>query len=295
MDEKRLRDDLTVSLALGELGAKVTLFGATVLSFTIRGSEVLFVSKDAILDHSKPIRGGIPIVFPQFGAGNGALPSHGFARTSIWKIIDESPSRVVMALSWQDDLSSKAWKHAFRLEYTVELREERGGSLLTSLRILNAGLVNEEPFQFQCLQHTYLAVPEISKIQVRGLGKGSSFVNQLAKGEIQHLPEDKLEINQEIDFIFHGNKDKSSEETVVDLGEGRGIHVHRSLTVASKHVPCDVVTWNPWIEKSKKLADFGDEEYKRMICIEPGNVSRKDTLMGGEDAVLTQVIYLSQL
>jgi D-hexose-6-phosphate mutarotase len=293
MDEKRARKDDIVEMSLGNLRARLTLFGATMLSFTIADREVLFVSKKAIFDHTKPIRGGIPLVFPQFGAGNGELPSHGFARTSRWGIVHESPSKVLLALSWQDDLSSKAWKHAFKLEYFVELNEADGGSLLTSLRIVNAGLVEMEPFDFHCLQHTYLAVPDINKVHVSGLNP--KFINQLAKGEIQAFDKPFLAVDQEVDWIFLGDGSKPVEDVLVALGDGKGVRIRRSFKIASKHVACDVVAWNPWIEKSKKMADFDDEEYKNMICVEPGNVSRKDVLKGGEDAVLTQILCLAQL
>ncbi len=42
------------------------------------------------------------------------------------------------------------------------------------------------------------------------------------------------------------------------------------------------MVWNPWIEKSKKLVDFDDEEYKNMFCIEPGYVSERVSLMPGQ-------------
>jgi glucose-6-phosphate 1-epimerase len=35
----------------------------------------------------------------------------------------------------------------------------------------------------------------------------------------------------------------------------------------------DTVVWNPWIEKAKALADFGDEEYRSMLCVEPANAA----------------------
>lgn len=42
--------------------------GATVTSFrTAAGKEMLFVSNSAVFDRVKPIRGGIPLIFPQFG------------------------------------------------------------------------------------------------------------------------------------------------------------------------------------------------------------------------------------
>ncbi|MEO7910292.1 MAG: D-hexose-6-phosphate mutarotase, partial [Roseiflexaceae bacterium] len=31
------------------------------------------------------------------------------------------------------------------------------------------------------------------------------------------------------------------------------------------------VVWNPWAEKAHQLADFGDEEYLSMVCVETAN------------------------
>lgn len=51
-------------LATGE-SVTVSLFGATVISWKLsNGQEQLFLSEKAHLDGSKPIRGGIPLVFP---------------------------------------------------------------------------------------------------------------------------------------------------------------------------------------------------------------------------------------
>jgi hypothetical protein len=73
-----------VDVAAGGGHARVCLFGATVTSYrSATGREELFVSKHAVLDGVKAIRGGIPVVFPQFGA-DGPLPQHGFARNNRW-------------------------------------------------------------------------------------------------------------------------------------------------------------------------------------------------------------------
>lgn len=46
------------------------------------------MSSTAALDGSKPVRGGIPVVFPCFGApahpDHVKLPQHGFARSEPW-------------------------------------------------------------------------------------------------------------------------------------------------------------------------------------------------------------------
>lgn len=50
----------------------------------------------------------------------------------------------------------------------------------------------------------------------------------------------------------------------------------------------DCVLWNPWIAKSTKMGDFGDEEYHTMVCVEPGYVSGPLSLGPGETFSLFQ-------
>ena len=73
---------------------EILRYGATVISWKspdVAGGEPLerlFVSSKAALDGSKPVRGGIPIVFPIFGAPElpqfSKLKQHGYARSSTW-------------------------------------------------------------------------------------------------------------------------------------------------------------------------------------------------------------------
>lgn len=63
--------------------------------------------------------------------------------------------------------------------------------------------------------------------------------------------------------------------TISEKGAG-GFEVTRDM------LP-DVVVWNPWIEKSKGMADFGPEEgYKNMVCVEAGSVNAWNTLEAGD-------------
>lgn len=109
------------SLPSGE-SVTVQLYGATVISWKCNGQEQLFLSQKAHLDGSKPIRGGIPLVFPVrsippavlakhhnahadadaddiqvFGPpppnhATSSLPQHGFARNSNWEFLGKSAS-----------------------------------------------------------------------------------------------------------------------------------------------------------------------------------------------------------
>jgi glucose-6-phosphate 1-epimerase len=67
---------------------------------------------------------------------------------------------------------------------------------------------------------------------------------------------------------------------ILDLGFKRSIRIEKSGSAST-------VVWNPWIEKSKRMADFGDDEYPHMVCVESGNVGENtQTLAPGETAVL---------
>ena len=52
-----------------------------------------------------------------------------------------------------------------------------------------------------------------------------------------------------------------------------------------------LVVWNPWVEKSKQMADMSDDGYKIMVCLETSN-AREDArvLQAGETHVLKAII-----
>lgn len=54
---------VTAKLPSGE-SIEVYLYGATITSWNSHGKEQLFLSDKAVTDGSKPIRGGVPVVFP---------------------------------------------------------------------------------------------------------------------------------------------------------------------------------------------------------------------------------------
>jgi len=141
--------------------AEVYLHGATVTSWKVKDQERLFVSTRAILDESKAIRGGIPVVFPIFGTKEGiSLPQHGFARITKWEwlgIITESDEEISIRFGLKDTqlthVLRSAWPHSFRITYTITLTAD---SLKTVLAVKNEG---SDAFEFNTLLHTYLAVP----------------------------------------------------------------------------------------------------------------------------------------
>lgn len=53
-----------------------------------------------------------------------------------------------------------------------------------------------------------------------------------------------------------------------------------------------LVIWNPWQTKAKAMADFGDEEYKLMICVEAGSVQERRLLNSRQLITMSQDIIV---
>src|SRR5262245_5159591 len=80
---------LTVRVQSPHARGEMCLVVGQVMSWKPAGAdEVLFVSDHAHWERGRPIRGGVPICFPWFGAraADPRAPSHGFVRTTEWQL-----------------------------------------------------------------------------------------------------------------------------------------------------------------------------------------------------------------
>ena len=77
-------------------------------------------------------------------------------------------------------------------------------------------------------------------------------------------------IAREVDRAYIGT---SAAVTIADPVWRRRIVVHKSGSATT-------VVWNPWIEKAKVLADFGDDEWTEMICVETANALENAVTIG---------------
>lgn len=53
-----------------------------------------------------------------------------------------------------------------------------------------------------------------------------------------------------------------------------------------------VVVWNPWIDQARETADFGDDEYPNMLCVESGHVSSPVILLPGTAFEASQILQV---
>jgi glucose-6-phosphate 1-epimerase len=221
------------------------------------GSEGLFLSREAEFGEGRAIRGGVPVIFPQFSS-LGALPKHGFARTTRWEWVNREEAdraeRVVLRLRETPETLA-IWPHPFLLELTVEIA---GETITLTLRVENTG---KSSFEFTAALHTYLRIEAIEEVRVLGLA-GTRY-RSTPEGVV-NAPDEapELAIRGEIDRVY---RDAPPELTVLDGATGGG------YTLSTEGFQ-DVVVWNPGPEIAADLRDMGDSEYREMLCVEAAQV-----------------------
>jgi glucose-6-phosphate 1-epimerase len=257
--------------------AIVTCHGAHVVSWIpASGEERLYLSDLSAFDGKAPMRGGVPVVFPQF-ATYGPLPQHGLVRTRAWQIAarDESGGRVRAKLRVHDCPDTrKLWPHAFTAELSVDVGGDR---LDLELRVSNAG---ETPFQFTAALHTYLSVADVRAARLEGLHR-VRYLDRTQEDLAETQSFEVLTVSGEVDRIY------------LDVSGTLWLHEpHRSLGIRADAFP-DVVVWNPWKAKSARLPDLPDGDFERMLCVEAAVVGKPIALGAGDHWVGRQTLVAS--
>ncbi|MGW8394367.1 D-hexose-6-phosphate mutarotase [Pseudoduganella sp. HUAS MS19] len=157
-------NEVRISTAEGA-EASISLFGAHLMSWkTADGKERLFLSQRSALDGSAAVRGGVPVIFPQFATRGDGL-RHGFARTSTWRIVEQANDWAELELA-QTDLSRnhfQSWPRAFELRLRFELK---ANALAISYTVRNTG---QQDFSWAGALHTYFAVAEFEQATLDGM------------------------------------------------------------------------------------------------------------------------------
>ena len=259
--------------------ATVALHGGHVVEFTPANQRpVLWLSEKAVFAPGKAIRGGIPVCWPWFGPhpDNPKWPAHGFARTSLWDVTstDASEHATAITLGLRDsDETQAVWPHPFALSIKITLTE----SLTVALTTRNTG---DSPIVLSAALHSYFAVSHISSIEITGL-EGTKFRDQLDEDQIKS-EQSAITFEREVDRVYH---DTESECIIEDPSWGRRVRIAKSGSRST-------VVWNPWIAKAARMSDFGDDEYRAMVCVETTNAD-SDTIMLAPGEIHTLTARLS--
>ena len=264
----RVRDTDALRLN-GPRGASavISLLGGQVLSWiTPDGRERLFLSDKAVFDGSVAIRGGIPVCWPQFAA-LGDLPKHGFVRTRPWQVAAErcGDDYALLTLAIEDDEATRAlWPHAFRLELTLMLEDDR---IDLELSVSNTG---EAPFSFTGALHTYLRVTQVEDVALEGL-YGHHYRDAANGDKVIRDSGTAVMVDAEIDRVYRDVK----RPQLLQAG-------NLSLGIQSQDFP-DVVVWNPWVDKCGALADMPADGWRHMLCVEAAVAETPVLVPAGEE------------
>jgi glucose-6-phosphate 1-epimerase len=247
--------------------AEVYLHGAHVTSWRPAPGdrERLFLSSRSEFHAGAAIRGGIPVIFPQFAA-EGPLPRHGFARTASWTLqsLDhELGGDVVASLQLTDSAETRAiWPHAFRATLVVRI----GGARMTvTLSVENTG---DDAFDFTAALHTYLRADDVRAATLVGL-HGTPYRESGTRDVLRFESRETIHVDGEIDRVFVGAPAR------LTLREPS-----RELRIETETFP-DVVVWNPGAARAAGLSDMEPGGEQHMLCIEAAAVQKPVALDAG--------------
>ena len=232
-------------------GGRVTVYaqGAHITSWrNAHGEERLYMSPNAIFEAGKPLRGGVPLIWPQFN-DMGKEVIHGVARRRVWGINKAEDGCGVFSLqiTEQDkEISGFTVLLAFEVRFS-------SSELKMTLTVTNQGTAPTP--QFRHAFHTYFAVPSV-RTDISGLDS-SRFANNLKNRQVfDSSPRNK--ITEETDLIFF-----NVDQPVTLQWNNKSC----GLVIAGENLP-DVVLWNPHAERCKKISDLPPDGYLNYICVE---------------------------
>lgn len=251
--------------------ATVLLHGAQLVSWIPAGDqERLYLSPQAVAGPGQAVRGGIPVIFPQFSQ-RGPLPRHGLARDRAWQWVEGATrgGAAIGVLRLADDEATRAiWPHRFEVELSFSLS---GLQLDVELAVTNTG---DTPFDFTAALHTYLRVDDVRRARLGGL-YGVRYVDSLSGAE-QHQEMDPFSFAGEIDRIYF------DAAAPLSLASAMG------RTTITQDGFADAVVWNPGPAKAAALSDLPDDDWLRFLCVEAAVIGTPITLAPGQDWVARQ-------
>lgn|SRR6185312_2141384 len=218
---------------------------------------VLFLSEQSMFETGKAIRGGVPIIFPWFGARTGARtdgPSHGFARIESWDL-------AFAALSGDDlhltlTLAPTEQSRALGFDnFSVALQLILGETLTMRLTIANE---SGEPLRVEEAFHTYLTVGDATQVRISGLAN-AEFLDKTDHFNRKFQTEPIIALSAETDRLYLNT---TAAVTLEDPTLRRAISVVKQGSQST-------VVWNPW----KALPDMADDAWRGMTCVETANAA----------------------
>lgn len=239
--------------------------GGIITSWSIQGTDLLYLDTERFADERLSVRGGIPILFPICGnlpnntyIHNGqkySLKQHGFARDLAWKVTDQTTSNqagITLELN-SNEQTLAVYPFQFQLAFTYQIK---GNTLEILQQYTNH---SNEPMPFATGLHPYFATADKTKLEYQI--PSSKYQDQMSK-EV-HTFQGSFDLSQdEIDVAFRQLSNTSA--SVIDTAAGLKLQLEYSNLYST------LVFWTV----------KGKEYY----CLEPWSAPR-NALNTGEDLI----------
>jgi galactose mutarotase-like enzyme len=266
----------TIVLTSPTAGATAVLAparGGMVTRLTLAGRELFYLDEATLLDPSRSLRGGNPVLFPSpgpladgrfaWGGRSGAMPNHGLARQRPFSVVSADETSAVLEL--RADAGTRAelpWDFVLELRYALE-----GGALVMDARIENR---DDAPMPFALGHHPYFLVPAPEKPKVVVPTRATRAWDNFGKRMVDVTAPIDVAAPQEVDLhlVDHGGS-----EAALVLPDGARIVVRGSEEfgrwVVWTQPGKDFVCLEPWTAAANAL-NTGE----RLLVIEPGGERR---------------------
>jgi len=245
--------------------AIVTLFGSHLVSWkTADGHERLFCSRQSPLDGSAAIRGGVPVIFPQFST-RGTGMRHGYARLSTWRTgasgLRGDAAFATFHLRRDDVPAALAHEVHFDFELTLTVTLH-GDQLALDFAVHNSGT---QALAFCAALHSYHAVAQLQQASLSGLD-GVRYTDYTGADSVQ--PAGLLCFSDHLDSIYF------------DVAAPLALHTGTGTLAIQQSGFADAVVWNPGQAGAAGLKDMADDEFERFVCVEAAQIAPLDLAAG---------------
>ena len=229
--------------------------GGMVTRFDVADKPVLFLDVATLVDETKNVRGGNPVLFPSPGplAGDaftrdgrsGKMKQHGFARSRAWAIVSQTGSEVTLYLASDD-----ATRAQYPWDFVAKLRYALAGTTLTVETTVENK--SDAPMPFALGFHPYFALPDADKARARITTNATRAFDNVTKKDIDvRGPIDLTQKEVDLHLIDHtpssATLERGDDRIIVsgDAEFGRWV----VWTLAGK----DFVCLEPWTAPANAL------------------------------------------